>query len=154
MIRVLGLLTLALIAACVAHASPMTSAPPQAVCTAGPQDPYEDGAAEAGGDPAQVAFGGESCGRNRTCAFDCDKGGCAYYCAEGSTCSVECDGGNCQLSCAPGATCNFECDGGRCGAGCGAGATCNLECDGGSCAHACAPEATCNVECDGGNCVS
>jgi hypothetical protein len=156
MIRALGLFALALTAACVAHASPMTSAPQ--ACTVGPapQDPYvEAGEAggEAGADPAQLAFS-QRCGRDRTCSFECEKGGCSYYCAEGSTCNVECDGGGCQLACAPGATCNFECDGGRCGTGCGAGATCNIECDGGSCAHACAPEATCHVECEGGNCVS
>jgi hypothetical protein len=153
MIRALGLLSLTLLAACVAstHAAP-AAGPPQTVCRPeqAPQDPYAD--RDGDGRDAQVAFG-QSCGRDATCSFACAEGGCSYYCAEGSTCNVECDGGNCRLACAPGATCNFECDGGRCGTGCGAGATCNIECDGGSCAHACAPEATCRMECDGGNCV-
>ena len=141
------LLPLSLVAACVgsSHAAP---AHPQAVAWQGghgPEDPYaEDGA---------PAFPGQSCPPNASCSFDCDEGGCQFFCAEGSTCNVQCDGGNCRMGCADNATCNFECDGGRCGAGCGAGATCNLECDGGSCAQACAPDASCNVECDGGNCT-
>ena len=153
MIRALGLLTLTLIAACVAHTHAAPGGPPPAACQAdpSPQDPYAD--SEGGPGPgAPIAFD-HSCGADRTCAFECSEGGCSYYCAPGSTCSVECDGGGCRLACAPGATCNIECDGGRCGTGCGAGATCNIECDGGSCAHACAPDATCRVACDGGNCV-
>ncbi len=134
MIRALGLLSLTLITACVAHTHAAPAGPPEAVCAAepGPQDPYADGA-DSGGRPAQLAFD-HSCGPNATCAFECSEGGCSYYCAAGSTCNIECDGGGCRTACAP-------------------GATCNIECDGGSCAHACAPEATCRTECDGGNCV-
>lgn len=158
MIRALGLLSLTLIAACVAHTHAAPGGPPQAVCQAEamPQDPYADGAAPGGRDgdgrEAPIAFD-RTCGSGETCSFECDEGGCSYYCAQGSTCNIECDGGSCRTACAPGATCNIECDGGRCGTGCGDGATCNMECDGGSCAHACAPEATCNMECDGGSCV-
>lgn len=158
MIRALGLLSLTLIAACVAHTYAAPAGPPQAVCQAEgvPQDPYADGVDPGGrggdGRDAPIAFD-HTCGPSATCSFDCSQGGCAYYCAPGSTCNIECDGGGCRTACAPGATCNIECDGGGCGTGCGDGATCNLECDGGSCAHACAPEATCNLECDGGNCV-
>ncbi|HEX3760654.1 MAG TPA: hypothetical protein VHW23_18190 [Kofleriaceae bacterium] len=153
MIRALGLLTLTLIAACVAHSHAAPAGPPPGVCQSepSPQDPYAEDAG-GGGPGGPIAFD-HTCGDNRTCAFECSEGGCSYYCAPGSTCSIECDGGGCKLACAPGATCNIECDGGRCGTGCGAGATCNIECDGGSCAQACAPEATCRVECDGGNCV-
>lgn len=158
MIRAFELLSLALIAACVAHTHATPAGPPQAVCRAegGPQDPYADaadpgGRAGEGGDP-QLAFD-QFCGPSRTCSFECEEGGCSFYCAPGSTCNVECDGGGCRTACAPGATCNVECDGGRCGTGCGDGATCNVECDGGACAHACAPDATCHLECDGGNCT-
>lgn len=139
MIRALELLSLALIAACVAHTHAAPAGPPQAVCQAEgvPQDPYADGAdpGDRGGGPeaAPIAFD-QTCGPNSTCSFECSGGGCSYYCAAGSTCNIECDGGDCRTACAP-------------------GATCNVECDGGSCAHACAPDATCHLQCDGGNCV-
>lgn len=154
MIRALGLLTLTLIAACIAHSR---AAPPprQQVCVEAAEGPIDPYGPSAEGDPQFAAAGrGQLCPPGRTCSFECDQGGCAFTCAEGSTCNVECDGGNCQISCGVDATCNVECDGGRCGTGCGDGASCNLECDGGSCATACAPEASCNVECDGGNCAS
>ena len=137
MIRALELLSLALIAACVAHTHAAPAGPPQAVCRAEgvPQDPYADDAdpGDRGGREAPIAFD-QTCGPNSTCSFECSEGGCSYYCAAGSTCNIECDGGGCRTACAP-------------------GATCNVECDGGSCAHACAPDATCHLECDGGNCV-
>jgi hypothetical protein len=150
MSRAFAVLSLSLFAACVgsSHAAPPPAHPQAVVWQAGhePEDPY-------GGEDGGQAFAGQTCPPNSSCSFDCDGGGCAFFCAEGSTCNIQCDGGNCRMGCADNATCNLECDGGRCGAGCGAGATCNLECDGGSCAHACAPEASCNTECDGGNCT-
>ena len=157
MIRAFALLSLSVFAACsyTATAAPR-SQPVVAVASPAPVDPYGgayDGDGD-GGDPNdRVAFGGQTCGPNATCAFECDHGGCNFLCEAGSTCNIQCDGGHCRLGCAPGATCNFQCDGGQCGLGCGAGATCNTQCDGGSCAQACAAQASCNLECDGGNCV-
>ncbi|MBC7976622.1 MAG: hypothetical protein H7138_16740 [Myxococcales bacterium] len=147
--RAFTALAFSLFAACVGSSRAAAPAQPHAYAP-GPEDPYAGEGGE--GDGNEAAFQGQSCPPNASCSFDCDDGGCAFFCAEGSTCAVQCDGGNCQLSCAGDATCNLECDGGNCGTGCGDGATCNVECDGGNCASACAPEASCNTECDGGNC--
>ena len=146
MSRAFAVLSISLFAACVGSSHAAAPAHPHAIAVQGhgPEDPYAEG---------MPAFPGQSCPPNASCSFDCDEGGCQFFCAEGSTCNVQCDGGNCRMGCADNATCNFECDGGHCGSGCGDGATCNLECDGGSCAQACAPDASCNVECDGGNCT-
>jgi hypothetical protein len=156
MIRAFALFTLSAFAAACSHAT--ASPHPQVVAIAAPApvDPYggyDEIEYDAASDPNdRVAFGGQTCGPDATCNFDCDHGGCSFLCEPGSTCNVQCDGGHCKLGCAPGATCNFECDGGRCGLGCGAGATCNTQCDGGSCAQACAAQASCSLECEGGNC--
>ena len=146
MLRAFAVLSLSLFAACVSssHAGPAARQQPAAgYAASSPEDPY--------GEAAFVP--GQTCEPGANCSFDCNQGGCTFFCAEGSTCNIECDGGGCRTACAPGATCNVECDGGRCGTGCGDGATCNVACDGGSCAHACAPDATCHLECDGGNCT-
>ena len=148
MIRLVALVSLALLAACVSstHRPPSPGPSPAAsVLAASPEDPY--------GSAPEVFVADQYCAPNAECSFECPAGGCSFLCAGGSTCDIECDGGNCRLSCGAGARCNLECDGGQCGTGCGQGATCNLECDGGSCAHACAPDATCNADCDGGNCT-
>jgi hypothetical protein len=124
--NLLGLLALAMFAACVHHASAEPAQPQPVVMVPVAPMVALNGTGHEG-------EGRQACPPGDKCNFSCDGGNCAFGCTGGAHCDADCDGGNCTLECAGGATCNFECDGGNCITTCEPGSTCNIECDGGGC---------------------